>query len=107
MANGFASSGGTLVAGHDEDGWFVTALVGHWNKSAASLHVAASVHSQAEIGTPGVSDCYLKLMQRAGGLSATPAKMINSHENDKSGGQPCLTPPQARPVVGLGLTPNF
>lgn len=59
MANGFASSGDTLVAGYDEDGWFVTALVGHWNKSAASLHVAASVHSQAEIGTPGVADCYL------------------------------------------------
>ena len=57
-----------MVAGYDEDGWFVTALVGHWNKSAASLHVAASVHSQAEIGTPGVADCYLKLMQRAGGL---------------------------------------
>ena len=88
MANGFASSGDTLVAGYDEDGWFVTALVGHWNKSAASLHVAASVHSQAEIGTPGVSDCYLKLMQRAGGLGKRkmvtdpPASDVHFYEDE-------------------------
>ena len=44
-------------------------------------------------------------MQLSHAISATPAKMIMSHYHFQKWVKQPLTPPQARPVVGLGLTP--